>query len=536
MAKFGIKNGVAIIPQGTKKIGYNAFYGYTGLTSIVIPKSVTEIGDGAFLNCTNLKCVTMPTKVLKIKEGAFAGCTSLTCITIPTPPKNKGVCKIAERAFEDCCGLTSIIIPNKVTVIGRCAFAGCTGLVNIIIPSSVTEIGDGAFYGCTGLQTVTIIGNSLKKIGRCAFNGCTNLQNLTIPPSVTNIGRYAFEGCVNINIPAGVKVEAAPTYRPPYRTTIDVRLGQDLTDLYNNGNGIGEIQGAKALNGIIATQPGQTSFATKAIPSYGGGKRGAETVMVMLNPGEDVAKANANLKRDLCKRGMKDLLDINAYNEFNAHYGDWDKKRQDAFDLKQAFFLRDWPNTVINLPEGLCANSTPEEKLAAKERVLDDKQQLELIPYASSTFDKFNSCLIHKVFPYVDLLLEEIFSADRKYVIFCSAIFEEVFKAYSQTNGKVTFVDGLKRGRAGRLGDPEKRVVQISYTNKKGQRTQQSFSCTVIELSYKDKKPMRAIIANTFPKQDITNAYEVMAAYGNFCYECYCGKHAPNQVHSIILP
>ena len=143
--------------------------------------------------------------------------------------------------------------------------------------------------------------------------------------------------------------------------------------------------------------------------------------------------------------------------------------------------------------------------------------------------------MINRVFPYVDLLLEEIFSADRKYVIFCSAIFEEVLKAYSQTNGKVTFVDGLKRGRAGRLGDPEKRVVQISYTNKKGEHTQQSFSCTVIELAYKNKK-MPAIIANTFPKQNMTNAYEVMSAYGKFCYECYCGMHSSNQPHSIALP
>ena len=525
-----------VIPASVTNIEDGAFYGCTNLTSIVIPASVTNIEDGAFYGCTSLKSVTMPTKVLKINEGAFAGCTSLACITIPTPPKNKGVCKIAERVFEDCCGLKSITIPDNVTAIGRCAFAGCTGLVNITIPGSVTVIDDGAFYGCTGLQTVTIIGNSLKKIGRCAFNGCTNLQNLTIPLSVREIGRYAFEGCANISIPAGVKVEGAPTYRHPYTTTIDSRLAEDLKYLYNNGNGIGEIKGAKDLNGIIATQSGQTSFATKAIPSYGGGKRGAKTVMVMLNPGEDVANANANLKRDLCKRGMKDLLDINAYNEFNAHYGNWDKNRQDAFDLKQAFFLRDWQGTGINLPEGLRANSSLEDKLVAKERVLDEKQQLELIPYASRKFDKFNPQMIHKVFPYVDLLLEEIFSADdRQYVIFCSAIFEEVLKAYSQTNGKVTFVDGLKRGRAGRLGNPQKRVVQISYTNKKGEHTQQSLSCTVIELAYKNKK-MPAIIANTFPKQDITNAYEVMSAYGKFCYECYCGMHSSNQPHSITLP
>ena len=174
------------------------------------------------------------------------------------------------------------------------------------------------------------------------------------------------------------------------------------------------------------------------------------------------------------------------------------------------------------------------KKLKAKASVLNNKQQLELIPYASRKFDKFNPKMIKEVFPYVDTLLEEIFSADdRKYVIFCSAIFEDVFRAYSETNGKVTFVDGLKLGPQ---GEPIRRKVEISYTNKKGEYKQTSCYCTVIELAYEGKGPIRAIIADTFPKQDITNAYEVMAAYGKFCYECYCGMHSSKQPHKIALP
>lgn len=40
--------GELVIPEGTEKIGYDAFLGCTGLTSIVIPDSVTSIGDYAF--------------------------------------------------------------------------------------------------------------------------------------------------------------------------------------------------------------------------------------------------------------------------------------------------------------------------------------------------------------------------------------------------------------------------------------------------------------------------------------------------------
>ena len=51
MADLEIKDGVAIIPEGTKEIGNKAFNKCTELTSIVIPNSVKKIGELAFYNC-----------------------------------------------------------------------------------------------------------------------------------------------------------------------------------------------------------------------------------------------------------------------------------------------------------------------------------------------------------------------------------------------------------------------------------------------------------------------------------------------------
>lgn len=51
MAKFEIKNGVAIIPEGTTEIGSSAFAGCPLLKSVTIPESVKVIGWNAFEGC-----------------------------------------------------------------------------------------------------------------------------------------------------------------------------------------------------------------------------------------------------------------------------------------------------------------------------------------------------------------------------------------------------------------------------------------------------------------------------------------------------
>jgi hypothetical protein len=65
------------------RIGYEAFSGCTGLTSITIPNSVTSIGGSAFSGCTGLTSITIPNGVTSIGGSAFSGCTGLTSVTIP---------------------------------------------------------------------------------------------------------------------------------------------------------------------------------------------------------------------------------------------------------------------------------------------------------------------------------------------------------------------------------------------------------------------------------------------------------------------
>ena len=131
---------------------------YYELDSSTKTASVTYTGSSSSDN-TYSGDITIPASVnysgttysvTSIGWRAFRGCTGLTSITIPS-----SVTSIGNKAFEDCTGLTSITIPSSVTSIGDLAFEGCTGLTSITIPSSVTSIGDWAFFECSGLTSIT---------------------------------------------------------------------------------------------------------------------------------------------------------------------------------------------------------------------------------------------------------------------------------------------------------------------------------------------------------------------------------------------
>jgi len=156
------KKGGYSIPTSVTKIGWSAFYGCTGLTSVTIPSSVTYIGSYAFKGCSGLTSVTIPPSVTKIGDSAFYGCS----------------------------GLSSVTIPSSVTKIGDSAFYGCSGLSSVTIPSSVAKIGDSAFYGCSGLSSVTIEGKT--EFENHVFYGCT-LKPLWFKDEIYYSG-YTFSG------------------------------------------------------------------------------------------------------------------------------------------------------------------------------------------------------------------------------------------------------------------------------------------------------------------------------------------------------
>lgn len=94
-----------VIPKSVTSIGYQGFFGCSGLISVTIPSSVTSICDDAFADCSDLNFVIIPNSVASIGEYAFAFCSSLTSVTIPN-----SVTSISYEAFRDCNGLESVTI------------------------------------------------------------------------------------------------------------------------------------------------------------------------------------------------------------------------------------------------------------------------------------------------------------------------------------------------------------------------------------------------------------------------------------------
>ncbi len=78
----GGKSGVYTIPSSVISIGDYAFFGCSGLTSVVIPNSVTSIGSESFRYCTVLTSIVIPNGVTSIEMMAFSDCTGLTSVTI----------------------------------------------------------------------------------------------------------------------------------------------------------------------------------------------------------------------------------------------------------------------------------------------------------------------------------------------------------------------------------------------------------------------------------------------------------------------
>ncbi|MGN0476908.1 MAG: leucine-rich repeat domain-containing protein [Ruminococcus sp.] len=133
-------------------VGYEAFFGCDGISSISLPKA--EVYGRAFIFCENLKKADV-----------------------------SGTKKIRDYTFRNCPNLEEVKLGNKLTFIGRGAFQSCVSLKKITIPKNVQKIKDVAFKDAEKLKTVVIESKNLKAVGDSAFMGVSDNVVFKVPKS-----------------------------------------------------------------------------------------------------------------------------------------------------------------------------------------------------------------------------------------------------------------------------------------------------------------------------------------------------------------
>ncbi|WP_227428946.1 hypothetical protein [Psychrobacter sp. I-STPA6b] len=217
-------------------------------------------------------------------------------------------------------------------------------------------------------------------------------------------------------------------------------------------------------------------------PSYFFGDPQAKFVLVHLNP-----KQQDNLSDGY--EGDFKFADFDEYFKFHRyygkiHYGEHSNKTlKSPFDLKQIRFIKPFNVIEFNDTDGKYSNL---------EKVIDNKLQLELLPFGSS---KFETALIKgdALEPYIETLLDTITSQKREYVIFCGKVFESLLKKYIIS----------------------KKDYEFKLPKVDGSAAKNNSRFSKIIINFNDKE-ISAGIAKSFAQQGLN-----MSAYGEKCCHLY---------------
>lgn len=173
----------AILTEGIKRIGLNAFSDCNKLHQVVLPISVEEIENSAFENCSSLKSVSLPMMLKTLGDAAFKG-TGLRTLDIP-----KSVFWVGDELLADCKALEHISIPENLGRIPDRMFQGCESLKKVRLHEKLGVIGERAFFRCSSLDFI-VIPDSVQQIGTNAFTGTDDMFIVQC-----SFGSYAEQYC-----------------------------------------------------------------------------------------------------------------------------------------------------------------------------------------------------------------------------------------------------------------------------------------------------------------------------------------------------
>jgi hypothetical protein len=257
---------------------------------------------------------------------------------------------------------------------------------------------------------------------------------------------------------------------------------QHIESTFNEWSSIGHCSEAVALNQKI----GEEYFCTSN-PHFFTGNFEAPLVLVHLNPKRDKNKITGHYKHELPNELKSPILDFDSYLNFYRNFGSihYGKEKLDKhsspFDHKQVRFLR--PFGVLPFTDDVQQNL---------EIVIDQKLQLELIPYGSADFNS-HKIGVDLLRPFLIRLFDALNHAHRDYIIFCGKVFEKILIPMSIKSKRHNFY----------------------LTKVDGTTTKSPFQLINLEVNFNGKQTCCAI-APQFAKQ----GYPV-EAYGKKVFELY---------------
>ena len=294
------------LPDAMTKIGQNAFYKCTAMTTINMPTSLTAIGEKAFAQDTRLACeIILPASMTNIATRAFFNCQAVTAFHIEatTPPTipndaferttapihvpcgyghvygkhtrwgmlNLEMCELLQdnvyyypidghtaRAVTyhsnptDTLVIPSAVVidgmPRTVTEVADFAFTDCDDLPAIYFSEGLEYIGERAFVRCYGLQGTIVLPATLETIGERAFSYCDNVEKYLIqamtPPA---LGDGAFT-CANHDALFYVSCEVMDDYKVATNwSSLKSRLRDACLNIYHYNTPLG-------TNGVYTTE------------------------------------------------------------------------------------------------------------------------------------------------------------------------------------------------------------------------------------------------------------------------------------------
>lgn len=155
-------------------------------------------------------------------------------------------------------------------------------------------------------------------------------------------------------------------------------------------------------------------------PHFFTGDLSADLVLVHLNP-----KRNKNKVSEVYDVEKPKFNSFEKYFDYFRYFGRYnygensERTHKSPFDKKQIRFLK--PLNILPF--------TGHDVYKDLEIVMDNKLQIELIPFGSDNFN-YNEVGVKNIEPYIDNILSLIAAKERKLVVFCGRVFDSILNDY----------------------------------------------------------------------------------------------------------